>query len=241
MKRILLYLIIFTSLCFIGNYSMDHLVFSHTKNQSPFYLSFASIGAISLESRLDCWAKIETGSSNEPLRNNLQETVALLDLPMEQEKLETSTDTYNKTLKYQIQSGDLLYSITANQDLLDSDCYIWISISVPGESQYLSEIENKLSKSRFNWRYYYLYTGIIEENVNAEGRQVLLDVVMKILDADILDRYEDQYMDSAAAYSPQLKNHVLVQSKKYNVQAAIRSTGNNTKVFIGSPLILGDY
>lgn len=241
MKRILLYLIIFTVLCSIGNYSMDHMVFSQTEKQSPFYLSFASIGAISLESRLDCWAKIETDSLNVPLKKSLQEAVALLDLPMEEDKIESSTDSNYETLKYMIQSGDLIYNIMVNRDVSSLECYIWVSASAPGECRYLSEIEKKLNHSRFNWRCYYLYTGELDEIVNAESREVMLDVIMKILDADPEDYYQDQQMTSAAAYSPQLKNHVLVQSKKYNVQAAIRNTGNETKIFIGSPLILGDY
>ena len=50
------------------------------KPPSPYYLSFASIGAISLESRLDCWAKIKYRLEEDELEQRLLEIVRALDI-----------------------------------------------------------------------------------------------------------------------------------------------------------------
>ena len=59
MKKVIIYLSIFVALCSLSSYLIEKELEQKMKPPSPYYLSFASIGAISLESRLDCWAKIK--------------------------------------------------------------------------------------------------------------------------------------------------------------------------------------
>lgn len=55
-KKFLFYLSLFTMLIIIGDYGIDYTIAKQINNKSPYYLSFVSIGANSLESRMDCWA-----------------------------------------------------------------------------------------------------------------------------------------------------------------------------------------
>ena len=81
LKRCVTYIIIFIILCSISNYSIDYVQGKQINEQSPYYLSFASIGAIYLESRLDCWAKIRTSSTTQELQDYLVNILKTLDIP----------------------------------------------------------------------------------------------------------------------------------------------------------------
>ena len=60
MKKCVYYICIFIILCFFGDSAIKYSIAQQIENQSPYCLSFASIGANLLESRLDSWAKIKT-------------------------------------------------------------------------------------------------------------------------------------------------------------------------------------
>jgi len=243
MKKVLIYLIIFTVLCAVSSYGVDYLVFHKIENISPYYLSFSSIGAISLESRVDCWAKINTSLSVNELSQNLKNIIDCLGLSVIDNEITTESTNNGYVLGYQCESGKLIYSVKAETELNENESYLLLTIiSNNPEPVDLTIVEEQLKSSRYKWKYYYLYTGKLDYCVDSDSRREMLKVILDNLAADSLEIYEDEYMTSMTGYTSLFKNSVTIQGNKYNVQTAIRnSQDKETLVYIGQPLILGDY
>ncbi len=243
MKKVLIYLIIFVTLCAASGYGIDHLVYHEIDHQSPYYLSFASIGAISLESRLDCWAKLNRKLSQEELQAQAKEVLNNLGMPWDDEKAIPNSKNNDHALAYTVQSGHLTYSFSAETDSDKNESYFLLSVISRDKSSDLSSLEERLRQGNLNWRYYYLYTGKLDHYADQESRRQLLEVMLENMDSHSDEVYEDQYMTSISAYTPLFNNSVKVQDKKYNLQIAARSVIGEQEAFIyiGQPLIIGDY
>lgn len=107
----------------------------------------------------------------------------------------------------------------------------------------LSQIEKRLHRDRLDWQYYYLYTGKINHHMDKESRRAIIQVILENLGAEGGELYEDDNASSMAAYTPLFDNSIKVQQEKYNVQVAARSNQQQREaiVYIGQPLIMGDY
>ena len=100
LKKLFIYLILFGALIIICDYGINYTVAKQIDNKSPYYLSFASIGANSLESRLDCWATIRTSSSNADLEKYLFDIVSNLSLPFGKNNLLVFTSGDTVSINY---------------------------------------------------------------------------------------------------------------------------------------------
>ncbi len=92
MKKISIYLIVFTIICFMSDAALKHSISKELENQSPYYLSFASIGANLLESRMDGWATIKTISSYDEMDKFLINILNHLDLPADNREFHHQND-----------------------------------------------------------------------------------------------------------------------------------------------------
>ncbi len=242
MKKVLIYLIIFASLCAISGYGIDHMVYNKINHQSPYYLSFASIGAISLESRLDCWAKINQKLSQDELHRKSEEIFNNLGISWVDEGVVTNNIDSEYMISYTYQSGQIIYTFSAQTDTDENETYFLLNV-VSRDEYDLSKLEEKLREGELKWQYYYLYTGKLDHYIDQETRIELINVILQNLGAESSEVYEDQYMTSITAYTPLFDNSVTVQNKQYNVQIAAKSVLQQQEAFIyiGNPLIIGDY
>ncbi|MDD2585164.1 MAG: YwmB family TATA-box binding protein [Syntrophomonadaceae bacterium] len=247
MKRAILYVLIFIFLCSLCNYSIDYTIGKQIENQSPYYLSFASIGAISLESRMDCWAKINTTSNRESLENDLTNILKAFGLPMRPENFTEENSSHSYILRYDIAAQNIIYQFIVESDGKLGETYYIVTLLTDDKKVNLMEYRNKLDKIiGLEWTCYYLYTGLLNNNIEQSSRLTMVDVVLKNLKATKVDTWANENSLSTTGYSQVLVRKippVSIQEKKYNVQVAISSDyeNNKTYVYIGSPLILGDY
>jgi len=246
LKKSLIYILTFILLCSTSNYSIDYVLGKQIEKQSPYYLSFASIGAIYLESRLDCWAKIRTSSSQQELQDYLCHILQSLDLALDQKCLSLNRTEYATILNYRQARPKQALFVTIKSDNRLNESYFLLSIVSQDKKCIMSDYEPRLNRNiGLKWQYYYLYQGEIPYLIAEKSKPELISVVLKNMQARKVEGYEYNGMASLTAYSPALEKTVpalSINGKKYNLQVAISNNNDKAKtdIYIGSPLILGD-
>ena len=247
LKKIIYYLLIFIILITIGDYGINYSIARSIDNKSPYYLSFASIGANSLESRMECWATIRKPSSAEELKKRLIQILNCLDLPADENKFVLFTDNNSILLNYLLAEADLQGYFCLETDLKKEETYLVISLVDSGNRRELSNNEKNLKLiPGVKWQFNYLYTADLDYMVTLDSHRALLEVISKILEVKVMNVYQQENMTSMAGYSPVIMHkgqQSAINHEIYNFQAAIRnsSTDKKTYIYIGSPLILDDY
>ncbi len=246
MKKIIIYIGLFIFLCMMSNYGIDYTVGKQIEKQSPYYLSFASIGANSLESRLDCWAKIKTTSSKTELNSYLLNILRSLNLPAEQNKFGFESNDNSTILSYETTYETIKYHFIMESNETTKETYFIVNL-ITNEESNLPGIPAKLNNIiGLHWTYYYQYTGSLNMPVNAQGSQELLNVMMKNLKVEDPDLYIDGNTCSGTGYSQELAKivpSIKVNNRDINIQIAVQNdeSKHQTNIIIGSPLILGEY
>lgn len=247
LKKIIYYLLIFIILITIGDYGINYSIAKSIDNKSPIYLSFASIGANSLESRMECWATIRKPSSAEELKKRLIQILNSLDLPADENKFVLFTDNNSILLNYLLAEADLQGYFCLETDLKKEETYLVISLVDSGNRRELTNNEKNLKLiPGVKWQFNYLYTADLDYMVTLDSHRALLEVISKILEVKVMNVYQQGNMTSMAGYSPVIMHkgqQSAINHEIYNFQAAIRnsSTDKKTYIYIGSPLILDDY
>lgn len=248
MKRVLMYLITFAVICSLADYSIDYTLAKQINKQSPYHLAFASIGANSLESRMDSWAKIRTTATVQDLESYLEIILKAFNLPIKRNKCVVEQNQDSIVLRYETKCGQEIYNFALESNNKINECYLVASFISNNKDRQDWKDSEKVFQGLLgqNWKSYYQYTASIDTVQNTKGRKEFLNVVMKNLGAKETELYQDGMVTSSAGYSAIIEENIgaiEVGEKKYNVQAAIRSSikEGKTYVYIGSPLILGDY
>ncbi len=246
-KKFLSYLFLFTMLIMIGDYGIDYTIAKQIDNKSPYYLSFASIGANSLESRLDCWATIRKESSADELKTNLSKVLYCLNLPADESKYIFFSDKNSISLNYQTQNEHLKGYFCLETVQHKHETYIVISLVTDDNNFRFSDFEDNLNHfPGVKWKYYYLYTASLDYIVASDSHKELLKVINKKFNLKSPEIYVGETVTSMAGFSPLIKTQgqkSVINNKTYNVQVAVRNNTDERKtyIYIGSPLILGDY
>jgi hypothetical protein len=247
LKRSVAYITIFIILCSFSNYSINYVQGKQIKEQSPYYLSFASIGAIYLESRLDCWAKIKTSSTKRELQDYLNNILQSLDITLDPKFLSITETDNSIILSYQISRPEqkMIISIESNKQLNES--YLMLSVICQDQKICLEQYENRLNQILgLKWEYYYLYTGELPHLIAPDDHNQVITVLLKTMKAQPVEMYSNNGTRSITAFSSWLEGRtpvLCINGKKYNLQFAIRNSKDKSKtyIYIGSPLILGEY
>lgn len=245
MRKAVMYLIVFIILCLSMEQAVNYSLGNQIKNQSPFYLSFSSIGANLLESRLDCWAKININSTSKDLDSNLIHMLQHLQLPIQHHNFIHSQDSEITELQYNCQKNKISYNFILRSDHRYKETYYIVTMVTAKDSPELRKNEQELRKI-MDFNFYYLYSGTIENLYDYDSQEKMLRNIMKELNAKTIEVYKEGKATSMTGYSKSLQGWAepLDSGKEeYNVQAAIRSnpkTGT-TEIYLGSPLILGNY
>ncbi|MDD3363941.1 MAG: YwmB family TATA-box binding protein [Syntrophomonas sp.] len=245
MKKAIVYLMIFVVICFLSDSALKYSLGKEIDNQSPYYLSFASIGANLLESRLDCWAKIKTASTNQELDEALLKILNYLELPADEKEFLHQETNETIICRYELSKDEQRYLFILQTSKTDHKShFLMTTISSTGDLQ-LRRDEEKLRKL-LDCKSYYLYKGSIDTRLDNAGQEELLRVVMKCLKAEVNDVYQQNQLISMTGFSPALENkisQVKVAGKNCNAQGAIRCNPkeNTSEIYLGFPLLLNDY
>jgi len=244
MKRAIIYLTIFAIICTYSDSALKYSIGNQIDNQSPYYLSFASIGANLLESRLDCWAKIKTASNNEEMNQSLLMILKHLNLPAdENEFLHQENDEIILT-QYDLSYNNQTYYFMLQTNKMEKESYLLMT-EMTKESDQVLRLNEKRLKELFDCEIYYQFKGSINARPDYAGQEELLQVIMTNLQADTKNVYRDGQIVSITGFSPILTNiePVKVEGDKFNVQTAIRRNNqeNRTEIYLGFPLLLNDY
>ena len=245
MKKLIYYIIIFIIICFASDSALQYSIGKEIDNQSPYYLSFASIGANLLESRLDCWAKIKTASTNQELDEALQKILSYLELPADENEILHQETNDTVISQYEVSKDGQRYRFILQTSKTDHKShFLMTAISSTGDLQ-IRRDEEKLRKM-LDCKSYYLYKGSIDTRLDNAGREELLRVAMRSQKAGINDVYLQDALVSMTGFSPALETKIApvkVAGKNCNIQAAIRSNPkeNRNEIYLGVPLLLNDY
>jgi len=223
------------------NYSLGQQI----KKQSPYEQAFASIGAILLESRMDCWGKIQLRSTDNELDHALCEILSYLDLPIHKERFVHQRNQEEISVSYNIEQENEQYYLKIQKKTgTDKGNFLMTSLSTIGDQKQKSQ--EKVLGKHLKLETYYCYTGNVPERTTALGREKLLNTVWKNMQANPVDHYRDAYLESGTAYSQELEHAgevLLVGGEKVNLQAAIKCSAKdeNTTIYLSIPLLLNDY
>lgn len=243
MKKTLVYLIIFILACFLADSAINYSMAKHINDRSPYSLTFTSIGANLLESRFDCWATIKPAQTFQEMDQELEKILVLLDLPINKDKFFHQEQNGVKSLQYEIIHHNQNYSFslrTQNQGT------ILLLTTLSNQNDARQRQEEKKLKAALNCKSYYAYQGVIKARLDKNGQRDFLELINKSLAVEVLDQYEDDYVTSVTGFTPKFKSVTTPENlagKKVNIQLALRSNakGNQTYVYLGTPLLLANY
>ncbi len=243
MKRVFVSIWLFIFLCLLTKTGIDYSIAEQIDKRSPYYLSFASIGANLLESRLDCWARIKTAENFKDMDLELSKLLELLHLPIDRSSIMYKQEDGKLTLSYQISQKQIDYLIII-QSHNHTTHFIFTAIS--RQDDIALRHQAALLKQNYQAMTYFQYKGIINARPDREGKMKTIGVICKCLQAQKMDSYETENVVSMAAYSPSLLNQydqVELAGQIYNLQIAIHNDSNKNQsyVYLGIPLLLNDY
>jgi len=242
-KKIFIYILVFIILCFLAHTGINQSIARQIDNRSPYCLSFASIGANLLESRLDSWAKIKTAENFNELDYELINILNLLDLPVQESAIKHKQEQGKLLINYQTVEDHTDYHISLQTEN-HTTYFLLTAISRQGDLSLRNH--EKLLKQQYQGKSYFQYKGIINARPDLDGRQKILHVICKCLHAQERDVYKSKDMVSMATFSPILQDEfdrVELVGEIYNLQMAIRNDSNKNQsyVYLGIPLLLNDY
>lgn len=247
MKRTAATVIVFIFLCILSNHTIDYTVGKQIQNQPPYSLSFASIGAISLESRLDCWANLRTSSSEEQLRKYMQTIASTLEVEFDQDNVCMQSSADLLEAQYDISKNRTAYHLILQSDFKTKETHFIVSAETTDRTVRLETVKKRLDRILgLEWHDYYLFTGELNHFLDIPGCKQMAGVVLKNLQAKKIEEYREGWSYSTTGYSRELASWVRPVSgdeQLYNVQVAFHSSPSQSKtyVYIGFPLIVGNY
>ncbi|MEA1959847.1 MAG: YwmB family TATA-box binding protein [Bacillota bacterium] len=245
MKKIFSYILVFAVLCVAIDTMIDFSLGQQIKNQSPYELAFASTGANLLESRMDCWAKINSNPNEEAMEEILCEILTCLELPINRSRFLQEKDNEQTIISYEIDDLSQWHHLQVRYHNENGETHFLMS-SVSSQDDLKQRRFEKILQKEMELTTYYRYTGMIKERSTPEGRNKLIDLIFKSLIAEKVDHYQDLFLTAGTGYSKDLEvyGQVLnIAGKKVNVQVGIKcaDSDENTRIYLGFPLLLNDY
>ena len=247
MKRALFSIVFFILLCFLGNHTIDYTMGRHIENRSPYSLAFASIGAFSLESHQDCWAKLRTSSTENELKRYMRQMASSLNLEYQPDKVLIHSSEQGLEMEYSTTVNGIDYYLALQSITNHEETHFIVSAKTSEPDKAIPSIKEQLQKiGILEWHDYYLYKGELKNIFDEEGTTQLAGVVMKNLDAVTIENYQEGMTFSSTGYSQSLAKSIRPiwsDGQRYNVQVAFYSSPSQDKtyVYIGFPLIVGNY
>lgn len=247
MKRAFFSIILFILLCFLGNHTVDYTMGRQIENRSPYHLAFASIGAFSLESRVDCWAKLRTSSTESEMKKYMQTLASNLNLEYQPDKVLIHSSEQSLEMEYSTILNGINYYLALQSNTDHEETHFIVCAETIEQGKSIPPVRERLENIVIlEWHDYYLFKGELKNTFDEAGTSRLAGVVMKNLDAETIENYHEGMTYSSTGYSKSLAKdirHIWSEGQRYNVQVAFYSSPsqNKTYVYIGFPLIVGNY
>jgi len=246
MQRAIISLLLFFVLCLLSNHTIDYTMGRQIENRSPYVLAFTSIGAISLESRLDCWAKLRTDSTENEMKRYMHTLVTSLNLEYQPDYVLISSSDGTVEMEYNLTQKGVKFYLAVQSRADSKETHFVVSAETRDPDKSLVHIKQQLDRvGILEWHDYYLYKGELPENYDQASTARLAEVMMKNLEAVIIDTYQEGRSFSCTGYSKVLKDTepIWIDGRRHNVQVALYSSPSQDKtyVYIGVPLIVGNY
>jgi len=232
MKKMFSYIIIFFVLCVAGSLALDSARARSVDEIPPYCLSFASIGAIFQESRLDAWAKIDSGIEKEAEINTVKAALGL-------GKAVWTEKSSDKSSNYRLLQKSISYLITWEQNTSEQ-AILRISIKSSDPDTNLSLYENRITGlAGHKWNFNYTISGEIPTIVDDPSMPILIDTLVKNLKGTRTNNY--QYGESWSATATCFKKPVFLNY--YCFESALKRETENgkTRVWLGVPEIQNSY
>lgn len=232
MKKVIIYITVFLILCTTGSFVLDSARAQYVDEIPPFCLSFASIGAIFQESRLDAWAKINTNVEREAEIKNIMAALGL-------DEGVWTKQAREKSSKYMLLQGSNAYLITWEQNTPEQ-AFLCISIKSSDPNANLPQYENRINRLvGYKWNFNYIITGEISSIVDDNSMQVLMDTLVQNLKGSKTNNY--RCGDSWSAMAKCSKRPIL--SNYYQFESALKREKEvgKTRVWLGVPAIQNTY
>lgn len=213
---------------------------SGASENCPYSQAFTGVGAELVESRLDCWATINTSTNHQEMQQMLAQIAKKLNLPADRDDFDLDRHEQIVLVRYNYENGKQKYICTAQSDGRQTHLLISI-ISTPISS---FEREQTAINSVIPVRAARRYTGTLAgQSLTTGDKQDLVKKMFATLQATEVESYHDSTVVSVTGHSRQIKNWLGQGSEKYNLQVAIsyNESKGQTYIYLGTPLILGEY
>ncbi|MDN5344926.1 MAG: hypothetical protein PWQ18_1039 [Clostridia bacterium] len=231
---------------------------SHPADQGdpvPHHLfnAFTASGARLATVRLEAWGSLNrTFLSGEALRELASRATAALGLaPDLGFTSQDSAGFHALNWEGQLRPGEILY--LSLQSLVgpegSGESYLLINLegtSVEGEG-WMQAWQEKVRAAFRPWQVEphltYGLIGVIPGQLSPPERQQRVQAVLAALQAQRVEGVEDEGLISISAYSSLLPRRLEVAGRPVNVNVALRyhATDGNTYLYLGSPLLGGEY
>lgn len=213
-------------------------------NENSLYcLAFSRIGATLLESRLDAWATIKKKNSTQEMKERLMDIGRALEIPIDPQTISTSSTGDITVVRTSVTKNNGRYYLTAQA----SKGYTLLLVSVifaAGKDATNNIIEcQKRIKKILPAQTASQYTGVLAGEVASSKREPLINRMFEVFEAQMIEVYKTSNAVSATGYTPFISSHLGYGKKQYNLQAAVHynPTENKTYIYLGTPLLLGEY
>ncbi len=236
MRKVICYIIAFIVFTYLGGQGMDMAAARQIQNAPPYCLSFASIGAIFLESRMDSWAKINATLSDENIELLFKQITDELGLPA---KVDWVIEQDSAMRKYKCQYGHEDYEISIIQKA-SNETLVFVSIISRDPSINILKYQHYLGKlTNYAWKYNYTYCGEIASIFTEDSMEIMTDTMLKNLNADAYEHFHEGDSMSVWANSDRMSGRIPGNS----LQIALRKqvSYGKTKVWIGFPKLINGY
>lgn len=236
MRKIFIYILAFILFTFLGGQSLDMAIARQIENTAPYCLSFASIGAIFLESRLDAWAKINATLTEQCINSYLNGIGGVLNLP---ENAVRVVDGNGSQKGVQWRDGPVEYKISLTADP-SGQTIATVAIKSTDGSINLIKYKSLLDNVKdCSWTYNFTYSGEIGAVFNQESMEILADTALKNMNAEAFETFRKGDSISFRAWSSRLPGGL----REKNVEFAIHKQQDygKTEVWLGIPGLIHSY
>ncbi|HWP98354.1 MAG TPA: YwmB family TATA-box binding protein [Syntrophomonadaceae bacterium] len=224
--------VVLSILLLTGSYSLETVNGRQINDGPPNQLSFASIGAISLESRMDAWATIDSTfrlNNTEAELENVRNSLQVRGIP------DWITTNQPGMIEESCDAGEVKITISG-KETNPRDKLVLVSITTKDSQIDVEKYGQELSeKSDLDWHYNYTYSGEMETAIDKEKIKLLSQILLNNIGAVQTNEFRQNETFSIQARSQKQANE--------NYQLAIKreEQSGKTKVWIGIPLIMNDY
>ncbi|MEN6350563.1 MAG: hypothetical protein ABFD08_14355 [Syntrophomonas sp.] len=232
MKKILIYISLFIFLTTAASFALDSAIARKADVIPPYCLSFASIGAIFQESRLDAWAKINTDQQE---KAEIQEISAALGLG----ENAWSKQVNKKFNRYLFSMEDTSYMIIWEQSNINQ-AFLRITIESSDPYADLPRYENIINGiNGYNWHFNYTFNGEINSIVDDQSMQVLMDTLIVNLKGRQTSNYCCGESWSATAINEQ--KPIIQHYNRFESAMRREKELGKTKIWLGIPDLQNSY